>query len=394
MFFKTMGKLKSDKRGFTITELLVTCAIMALVAGILVLLMGSIWKKYRMVENLYIVQTEVKAIMNAYSADASQGSLATATNVDLLYEDPDYLTNNKSFASCPELGNFTEDENTHSLYFATRDSTNASFDSSCYQYTYLFVYDGHMYVLNGKQHTAYRFCYTDEIFVDIKYTVSVDAFGKDDTGHESTHRVDDPTVSEHKYLVDGVTVTVASAPIYDFYYDLHTSFALKNAMGVGNNYVNLNNAMGEYFSSPACAGYSYGTSIKTNDMLEHTPDDFKQDDVTYSHLSDEANVIKYVSMKDFNTGDIGGASGSTTSNMGTCTFSFLMVNSNVGEGVLNTLRSFRDNTLRGTAIGDRIIDVYYGVSPEVISFLSRHELFRNIAAEAVKGTAYVMELVG
>lgn len=392
MFFKAVGRLKDDKRGFTITELMVTVIIMALVAGILALLMGSIWKKYRMVENLYIVQTEVKAIMNAYSADASQGSLATATNVDLLYEDPDALVSNKQFASCPELGTFTEDENSHALYFASRDSSNASFNSSCYQYTYLFVYDGHMYVLNGKQHTAYRFCYMDEIQVDIKYTVSVDAFGKDDNGKESTHRLDDPTKSDHIYLVDGVTVTVASAPIYDFYYDLHTSFALKNAMGIGNNYVNLNNSMGEYFTSPSCAGYTYGLDITTNDDMGKKPTDFKQGSTTYNHLTDEANVIKYVSIKNFNTGDVGGASGSSTSNMGTCTFSFLMINSNVGEGVLNTLRGFRDNTLRGTAIGDRIIDFYYSASPKLVSFLSEHEFARSVAAAAVKDTAYILEM--
>ncbi len=391
MFFKAIGKMRSDRRGFTITELLITVAIMALVAALLALIMGPIWKKYRMVENLYIVQTEVKAIMDAYSADASQGSLATATNVDLLYEDQSSLDANKSFESCPELGTFTEDENSHALYFATRDTNNASFDASNYQYTYLFVYNGHMYVLNGKQHTAYRFCFTDEIEVNIKYSVSVDAFGKDDNGHESTHRLDDATVTDHKYLNDGVTVTVESGPGYDFYYDLHTSFALKNA--VGKNYVNLNNSMGDYFSSPYCAGYTYGTDLKTNNDTESKPTDFEYSGVTYGHLDDEANVIKYISLKNFSTGDVTGNSGSTGTNFG-CSFSFLMVNSNVGEGVLNTLRSFRDNTLRGTAIGDRIIDVYYGVSPEVVSFLSRHELFRNIAAEAVKGTAYVMELVG
>ncbi|MDO4847128.1 MAG: CFI-box-CTERM domain-containing protein [Clostridiaceae bacterium] len=393
MFFKTIGKMRSDKRGFTITELLVTCAIMALIAALLALIMGPIWKKYRMVENLYIVQTEVKAIMNAYSADASQGSLATATNVDLMYEDSDYLIENKAFQSCPELGTFTEDENNHSLYFATRDSSNAAFDADCFQYTYLFVYDGHMYVLNGKQSTAYRFCFTDEIQVDIKYSVSVDAFGMDADGKESTHRLDNTEVTDHKYLVDGVTVTVASAPIYDFYYDLDTSFALKNAMNTQNNYVNLNNIDGTHFTNQYCAGYIYGTNLKTNEISGKEPDSFKKDGVTYSHLTDEATVIKYISIKNFNSGDISGASGSTGTNFN-CSFSFLMVNSNVGEGVLNTLRSFRDNTLRGTAIGDRIIDVYYGVSPEVISFLSRHELFRNIAAEAVKGTAYVMELVG
>ena len=391
MFFKTIGKMRSDKRGFTLAELMVTLVIMGLVGTLLGLLFASIWKKYRMVENLYIVQKEVQAIMNAYSADASQGSLATATNVDLMYEDSDYLIDNKAFQSCPELGTFTEDENNHSLYFATRDSSNAAFNADCFQYTYLFVYDGHMYVLNGKQSTAYRFCFTDEIQVDIKYSVSVDAFGKDADGKESTHRLDNTEVTDHKYLVDGVTVTVASAPIYDFYYDLDTSFALKNAMNTQNNYVNLNNIDGTHFTNQYCAGYIYGTNLKTNELSEKKPDSFKKDGVTYSHLTDEANVIKYISIKNFNSGDISGASGSTGTNFN-CAFSFLMVDSPIRDGVLNTLRDFRDNTLRGTAIGDRIIEKYYDWSPAVISVLSEHEALRSVAATVVKDTAYVIEM--
>lgn len=392
MFFKTIGKMKSDNRGFTLAELMVTVVIMALVAGIIALIAGNIWRRYRLVENRFIIQTEVKAIMDAYSLDASQGSLSTATNVDLLYEDPAALTANRTFASCPELGEFTEDETTHKLHFNSRDTTNASFNAECFQYTYLFVYDDHLYVLNGKTADAYRFCYTDEIKVNIKYEVSVDAFGKDDTGKEGDHRKDSESGEinyNHTYLIDGVTITVENADGYDFKYALHTSFALKNTLD--GNQVNLNNpASKDYFSSPYCAGFTYGDSLKDN--KDSTITSHKASDVTYSHLTDEATVIKYISLKNFASGDVSGNSGSTTTNMGGCTFSFLMMNSGVGEGVLNTLRDFRDNTLRGTAIGDKIIEKYYAWSPAVVSVLSEHDALRGIAAEMVEDTAYIMEL--
>ena len=192
--FKVIGKMKSDKRGFTLVELLVVLALMGLAAGLIGQLIGSIWSRYRMVEQLYIIQTEVQAIMSAFQADASTGSLATATNVDLLYSNPEETNTNKSFTACPELGTFTENPDDGSLTFSGRA------DGADKTYTYLFVYNGYFYVLNGGQETARRFKFTDEAKVDINYEVSIDAFEKD------TNNVEKETSTEpHKYLPSGVT---------------------------------------------------------------------------------------------------------------------------------------------------------------------------------------------
>ena len=426
MLFKAIGKKKSDRRGFTLPELLVVLAIMGLVGALLVQLFGSIWRKYRMVENLYIVQKEVQAIMNAYSADASQGSLATATNVDLLYEDPTYLNENNNFKCCPELGTFTPSDDDASLYFPTRDTSNSLFNEDCYKYTYLFVYKDHMYVLDGKKTTAYRFCFDDEIQVSIKYLVSVDAFAKDDTGREGISR-NKTDRENHKFLNDGVTIKVESGPGYDFHYYLNTSFALKNAQD--KNFVNYNNATSaDYLSSKYCAGFCcyqcetatcerYKTQVfdyhldssnnaicpKCGNVLTNvassiegypSAENFDQSLATsaYADVSKEANVIKYISLKNFSSGDITANTGSMNTSFN-CAFSFLMADSNLGAGVLNTLRNFRDNTLRGTVVGDFIIDKYYEWSPTAISVLNSNKLLKDFSAEVVKDTAIVMEMV-
>ena len=375
MFFKTIGKMKNDNRGFTLTELVITIVIMALVAGTIALIAGNIWKRYRLVENRFIVQTEVKAIMDAFAADASTGSLSTATNVCLLYEEPDYPETNNKFLSCPELGNFTVNDSTHAITFS-RDLT----DSEAI-YSYLFVYDDHFYVLNGNTNNAYRFSYTDEILVNIEYSVSVDAFAKGDDGKEGSVRLDSGTNSTvHTYLTDGVTVKVEAAEGYDFNYYLNNSFALKNAQG--SNQVNIS---GSQLASAYCSGYDKG-------VLNGVPNNYKANGVTYNHLTDSANVIKYIATKDFASGDANANSGSTTTGFN-CSFSFLMMNSPIGEGVKNTFRSFRDNMLRGNALGELVIEKYYAWSPAVISIFSEHKLLRDVSARLITDTAYLIEMV-
>ncbi len=402
MFFKAIGKMKSDNRGFTLTELMITIVIMALVAGTIALVAGNIWKRYRLVENRYIVQTEVKAIADAFTADASNGSLATSTNVDLLYEDLGALKTNKQFTSCPELGTFTENEETHVLTFGKRAKSYIAqlenkvnnggvltADEKLYlngvKYTYLFVYDNHFYVLNGNKDTAYRFYYTDEVAVNINYSVSVDAFQQvlDSTSGKYVESDARSNNQPHKYI-NAVTVSIASDPsVYQFTYELLTSFSLKNISG--ENLVNMNNADGVKLTNQYIAGYTAG------DISEYPSGNKLVTGASDATLQRNATVIKYIALSEFNSSSATGNNG--TANVGfNCSTTFLMMGSKVGEGVLNTLRDFRDNTLRGNALGELIIEKYYAWSPDIIGFLSNHKIIRDIAAQAVKDTAYIIEM--
>lgn len=386
--FKAFHKIKDDRRGFTIVELMVTVVIMALVAGLICQLLGSIWKKYRMVEELYIIQTEVQAVVRAFQADASTGSLATATNVDLFYEDLDALETNKSFASCTELGTFQENED-GSLYFPKRAETTDEANANKI-YTYLFVYKNYFYVLNGGSDTARRFKFTDEAKINIKYEVAVDAFAKVDN-------VEGPTRSDgsgHTYLPGGITITVESAPEYDFHYELHTSFSLKNTLDENKNQLNMNNKNAYALTSEYVAGYTNGILPNYPNVTDSTNLDnpyVAELGKSYSHLQENATVIKYISLYDFNYGAPTGGNGGMTVGS-SCGVSFLMADSQIGEGVKNTLRSFRDNVLKGNALGEMIIDKYYNSwSPAVIEITSKNPVVKKILTEAVVGTAYLLE---
>ena len=386
--YKAFRKIKNDKYGFTISELIVTLAVMSLCAALLCQLMGSVWKKYRMVEQLFIIQTEVQAIVRAFQADASTGSLATATNVDLFYEDLEALKQTKTFVSCPQLGTFTENAD-GSLYFPERDS-NTDEANAQKIYTYLFVYNDYFYVLNGNRSTAYRFKYTDEAKVKINYEVSVDAFYKDANNKESPTRSDG---SDHVYLPGGVTVTVESAPEYDFHYELHTSFSLKNTLDGGDE-INMNNPRVYALSNAHVAGYTKGELSNYPNVSKANEEGYVGEaGVTYNDLQKEATVIKYISLYDFNYGAPINQDGSMSIGSG-CGISFLMMGNNIGEGVKSTLRGFRDNVLKGNAVGDFIIDQYYNNwSPAIIEISNKSPLAKKMLTNAIIGTAYLIETV-
>lgn len=386
--YKAFRKIKNDKHGFTISELIVTVAVMSLCAALLCQLMGSVWKKYRMVEQLFIIQTEVQAIVRAFQADASTGSLATATNVDLYYEDLDALKQTKTFVSCPQLGTFTENAD-GSLYFPERDK-NTDEANAQKIYTYLFVYNDYFYVLNGNRSTAYRYRYTDEAKVKINYEVSVDAFHKDDNNQESSTRSDG---SGHVYLPGGVTVTVESAPDYDFHYELHTSFSLKNTLDGGDE-INMNNSRVTALSNAYVAGYTNGKLSNYPNVTKSNEEGYVgESGVTYSYLDKEATVIKYISLYDFNYGAPANQNGSMSVGSG-CGISILMMGNNIGEGVKTTLRGFRDNVLKGNAVGEMIIDQYYNNwSPAIIEISNKSPLAKKMLTNAIIGTAYLIETV-
>ena len=388
--YKIFGKMRSDKHGFTIVELMVVLALMGLVAALIGQLFSSIWKKYRMVEQLYIIQSEVQAIMSAFQADAGSGSLATATNVDLFYEDQEALKTDKTFTSCAELGTFQENDD-GSLFFPKRaENTSEAMDNKVY--TYLFVYNDYFYVLNGGTDTAYRFKFTDEAKISIKYEVSVDAFKKNDNNEEGDTRSDG---SGHKYLPGGITVTVESAPEYDFHYELHTSFSLKNTLD-DKDELNMNNGRIYGLTNEYVAGYTNGELPNFPNVTDTTGGKgiyVGESGKTYPYLQEAATVIKYISLYDFNYSAPTGGNGSMNVGAG-CGISFLMVGSSVGEGVKNTLRSFRDNVLRDNALGEIIIDKYYNLwSPVIIEMANESPALKKVLIYAVESIAYLMEMV-
>lgn len=404
--FKTMNKFR-NRKGFTLIELMVTLFLLSLVLALSSQLFGSIYDKYRLVEQRYIIQTEVQHIVSSFQNDAYNYSLYTATTVDMFYENPEEVESSKTLKSCPELGSFTEDETAHTLTFSGRSASSMN-------YTYLFCFNGYLYILNSGVTEAVRYYYTDQVPVDIQFTIGKKAFAMDSsTGSEgdgTKYETDDEgntVVSEEvpTFLDAGVTVTVTGYYLDDNgekdesrYYELNTSFSFNNILGS----VNLNSSSGNYLTNEYVAGW-YDEDGEGNAVSSAVLENYDgypsaslcEDEKTYSdypYLNKSGNIIRYISMYDFLNGnlDTSATSGSTTSF--NCATRWLMADSDVGAGVVGSLRDFRDEVLSGSKLGGSLIEKYYEYSPEIISLAEQSPAIKKFLGAAVTGFAYAFEI--
>lgn len=390
--FKLLNKTKHDRRGFTIVELLVTLTILLLILSLTAQLWSSIYKRFDMVEKQFLLQSQIEYIVAQFQRDATKTSLSTATRVDLFYEDQDTIQANKTLASCSELGTFTEDETTGELTFAK--ATN--------QYTYYFTFNGYFYSLAPKHtvnddgsvniesnNVAIKFCsqFDEPLKMDIKFSVGVDAFQWDTTQNKEAESPTnaDGTAKAHKYLDAGITVSIKSNREYlPAKYDLNSSYSFDNML-TNKRAINCNSDEGDFVTSTYSAGWDLGTEAQG-----YPSSDKLQSDLAYPNLSKTANVIKFISYNDSLGGALDADTG-TTETAFTCGTRWLMAGTDMEGAVVNTLREFRDNTLKGTYLGDIIIDKYYNEwSPAIIALGSRNDAFKRIGRELVTDTAVII----
>lgn len=385
--FKLINKTKHDKRGFTLAELIVAIAVMALVMGLVAQLFGTIYKRYDMVEKQFKLQAQVEYIVAQFQEDATKTSLSTATKVDIFYEDPATVEANQILASCPELGTFTENA----------DGT-ITFQKPTNQYTYYFTYKGYFYglapihlidednkVTIKSNNIAYKFYYQfdNPLKLDVKFSVGVDAFQWDTTENKEMENPTDASGNalKHKYLDSGISVAVKSNREYlPAKYDLNSSFSFDN-MKTNGQLVNCNNESGYYFTSEYTAGWDSGTDT------EGYPSNRQESGKTYPNSKRSGNVIRFISYNDSIGGALDADTGDTETAF-TCGTRWLMAGTDMESGVVKTLRDFRDNTLKGTYLGDIIIDKYYNEwSPAIIKIGSRNETLKNIGRTVVTDMA-------
>jgi len=391
--FKLLNKAKHDKRGFTIVELLVTMAILSLVMGLVAQLFGSIYKRYQVVEDQFLLQSQIEYVVEQFQRDAYKTALSTATKLDLFYEDQDVLQANKTLASCPELGTFIENEN-----------GTLTFQNYTNQYTYYFTYNGYFYSLAPKHslnddgsvnvasnNIAKKFneLFEDQLKLNVKFSIGVDAFQWDTTQNKEAESATkaDGSNAVHKYLENGITVNVSSNREYlPAKYELNTSFSFDN-MTTNGQYINCNSDSGYFLTSEYSAGWDQGTNA------EGYPTNRLEQGKSYPNISKTANVVKFISYNDALAGalDVDQEGRETAF---TCGTRWLMAGTDMGSAVVDTLRDFRDNTLKGTYLGDIIIDKYYNEwSPAIIELGSRSETVKKIGRAFVTDTAILIAMI-
>ncbi|MBE6828470.1 MAG: prepilin-type N-terminal cleavage/methylation domain-containing protein [Ruminococcaceae bacterium] len=359
--FRTMGKLQSDRRGFTLTELLVVCAIMAMVAVMIFSLGSTVKKGYNLVEKRYILQNEVKYVMNAFEYKTNVDAISTAFEAAIFYE-PDMEGiedgDTGTFNALEELGEYTFDD-------AARTVT---FQNSSAKYTYIFCMNGFMYVLNYGQTVATRYYLTDDTRIELYFEINKSANPLEPVSEGSGVYHEGADRAETRYLSDGLRVVITGREenVIQGYapsvYTLDTSFAFRNfENGTSMNYVN---------GAPASTYIAGWTSDTINTATDKNERGYPANvsTSTFPYLHHGANVLRYYSETAYfaSKGDANSPGFNNVTYR--CSLKSSIEGSKYFIPVVNSMRDFRDNTLKGTAFGDWFIDEYYNtISPAIIA---------------------------
>jgi len=411
--FKIMNKLKGDKRGFTLTEALVTLTILLIAITLMSNLVLMFIRNYRMAEYRWIAQTMAEHLANSLQSDSGLEALGTANVCEVMYENPTVNDEGQfSFESCPELGNITYDSSTFTLTFNPSDAYKSTLENG---YIYYISFDEHLYrihysdLLEQTESTTNPGTYETTLKTAAKRPITEELnladYGEMDaeTGIEfaiarSAGEYDNTTHAENldtaeKYLGTGLTANVNVKVInraddrINGFADMNVSLYLNN-MNTGER---INYTPGTLnLSNKFVAGW---TKNKSGEFLDQRP---LSGAVTAAGASDDtishyANIVRYHSVNTPKLLADSTQSGQSNINMNLplCFFTSLAVGSGKAPQILEPLRDFRDQVLKGTVVGDWMIEKYYDWSPAFISLTENSKALKGAFRLAAEGLAAV-----
>lgn len=180
----------------------------------------------------------------------------------------------------------------------------------------------------------------------------------------------------HSYLKSTVEIDFKSGVEDVTNYEVITQFTLYNfngrSMTMEGSYPVLEQ---KWLNNAYPAGWSAGDGVigKPNSQVKYltsrNPNVYAPTPVDCSeYLSKDANMMRFVSERAVDSkGDVTELTSSV--NMASCLTKFLFIDgTKEGARTVGALRDFRDNVLRGTKVGDWVIDKYYNSwSPALVS---------------------------
>ena len=400
--FKTINKLKNSKRGFTLPEVLVTLTVLLIALTLTTQLIMMIIRGYRATEYRWIAQTMAEYIASSFSSDSGLEAMGTANVADLMYENPTADDSGKfTLACCPELGNITYNSTNHTLTIVPSDSYK---NTLLRGYIYYFSYDEHLYrihyadlvdldTLTLKSATIKPI--SEELnLIDTKEMdaeVTIDLLIARSAGEfDTTVRAEDFDTAT-KYLASSLTTNIAVKIVnkadrdFGANADMNVSLYLNN-MNTGEKINYLSG--GAVLSNSYVAGWTKNSAGNT---LAGFPNStvITNAGATTESISHAANIIRYHSV---NTPS--NLSDSTQSgNIGVgidlpiCFFTSLTAGSGRQVQILEPLRDFRDTVLKGSAVGEWVIDKYYDWSPAFIGMTENNPVIRGVFKLAAEGLA-------
>lgn len=361
--------IHKNKKGLSLVELLVTIVIVGMVVSLGGQILYQLTNFYNMAAVRWEIQSAVQLACNRF--ETNRDSISNAYRADLLY-DPvvaDGIVINEDHTFTWKGGspyvlpaeNYSDSDDPYTYMFST-----PAYRASDGQYlgSFLFIRE-----FGAPKSTLFlEDAGFGETPVEIEFDMgqSVDALDAEGNIDESASNI---------YLSHTVMVTLKSGRPDITNYEVKTSYTLDNiSEGKKINYVG-----GTLVFDPSWLGGESGTtpmagpagwsdaelnsqagsgcpSGSTYYTVEETNTNIM---VTVNTVNKSGNVMRFISETAFHSkGDIDELS--TAANMASCLSSYAFSDSSkLSSHALGALRDFRDNVLKGTAVGDWIIDNYY-----------------------------------
>lgn len=447
--FKAIYKLKSDKRGFTLMEAIVTLTILLIAFTLTGQLLITVIKNYRLIEYKWLIQTATEYVTACFQSAASPEALATADAALLLYEDMgtpnDTGTTNLTLTSLSsDFASAVYDASDGSITFTLKQQSDAS-GKTYYpvlqdRYIYHLSYNENFYVLRYDDFNTdtlqakampliHRLKLVNDndsidIKVNVNFKIAVDVLDFD----ENTNR--ETTALEHGgYLPRAISATVDGILVdndgtFADAYGLPEGEFVKRVDSIDSSISFMNmtekqkvnydgNELASKYVAGWCSGatYSYNEYVPDGDdpstditkvtqstgQMENYPSSNTVGTEVAANINHEANIIKFHSVntpKQYENSTTQDKSFKVNVNMPICLFFSATIGTDNQKDILNPIRSFRDNYLRGNAVGEWVIDeYYYRVSPAVVKAMKAVPALKGVVGTLTKGVSEVSKVL-
>lgn len=366
-------------------ELLVTVVVL----GIVVAMAGTLLYQMTNFSNMSSYRYEIQnAVKMAYTKfETNRDEIVQAYQADVLY-DP-------IIAAGIEVTN-TDPSNFEFIWPNGSPLTLPADSTTDGSYTYIFstpAYDSQGNSLGSllfirKYNSSENELYLNPegmgtVPVEIQFSIATNNPKASDRYEYDYRDEETPT----KYINHSVKVNIKSGKDEVTNYAVDTSYTLENIMQnqkvinfEGNTLIADSNWGTDGETGPAgwVSGTIDGYPTSSQDIFTYTDENGVKQTVSYNTVTKYGNIMRFISPEAFFSEDE--TSGETTMGMASCLAHFSMSGSKLGEQVLDNLRMFRDNVLRGTEFGDWFIHQYYYVwSP----FLIEHTAFLKPVYQAI-----------
>lgn len=359
--------LCKNKKGISLAELLVAITIVGFVFSIASQLLVNFTNTYKLASRRWEIQSAVHLACNKF--EKSRDSIVNAHRADLIYDtaidagviyntETHTITWNEASTVIPAEG-IADSNNVYTYIFSAPATDQNGKELGSFLFIRDFDAANSTLFLNNEG--------MGEVPVDISFRV---ATSPDLLDSNTKMPVDE---QHHRYLTSTVEIDFKPGLEGIANYEVVTQFTIYNFNGrsmtmQGSSPVYEQKWLGKAYP----AGWSKGDDVtgKPNPVAQYVAETnpVKYGTVDCSeYISKDANVMRFISERAVDSkGDVTDLTAGM--DMASCLTKFLFIDGTKdGARTVGALRDFRDNVLKGTAVGDYIIDRYYNSwSPALI----------------------------